>query len=272
MAGPAPWHRERDIPLPKFASVSQSELSIMNFLFRALCAVVPIAFGVVSMAYAGVQIVGTRVIYPAGEREVTVRVLNSGTSARLLQAWTDSGDGAETAETSKAPFLVTPPISRVEAGQGQALRLMFTGGDTLAQDRESVYWLNVVEIPPKPADASDRNYLQFAVRSRIKILYRPATLAGDPVASISLLGWRVANEAGRKVLECTNSTAYNVSFADVRLKGAPDRVDEVASGGMCPAKGRGTFVLHGGVDSGRLTYKAINDYGAFIEGEAAYTR
>jgi len=243
----------------------------MNILSRAMFSVL-LAAGGLSAAHAGIQIVGTRVVYPAGEREVTVRVINSGTSPRLLQVWTDSGNEKETAETSKAPFMVTPPISRVEVGQGQALRLMLTNPDAVPQDRESIYWLNVVEIPPKPEDATDKNYLQFAVRTRIKIFYRPNTLSGDPVTSISQVTWRMTNEGGHKVLECTNGTAYNVSFADVRLKGAPDTPNQVDSGGTCPAMGRGTFQLAGGSDAGRLTYKAINDYGAFIEGEAAYTQ
>jgi len=243
----------------------------MNSLSRAVLAVLLTA-GSLSAAHAAVQIVGTRVIYPAGEREVTVRVLNTGKSARLLQAWTDSGNDKETAETSKAPFMMTPPISRVEAGQGQSLRMMFTGGDSLPQDRESVYWLNVVEIPPKPEGTADKNYLQFAVRSRLKIFYRPKTLQGDPVASIGQVSWRLVNQGGHKSLECTNTTAYNVSFADVRLKGAPDSNTDITGGGLCPAKGSAAFPVEGGNDSGRMTYKAINDYGAFIEGEAAYTR
>lgn len=244
----------------------------MNIFHRVMCAMLLTAGGL-SAAHAGIQIVGTRVVYPANEREVTVRLINSGNSPRLLQAWTDSGDEKETAETSKAPFLVTPPISRVEPGKGQALRIMLTRGDNLPQDRESVFWLNVVEIPPKPegATAGDQNYLQFAVRTRIKIFYRPQNLQGDPVSSIGQIGWRMVRQGSEMALECTNNSAYNVSFADVRLKGAPDRTDDMTGGGMCPAKGRESFPVKGGADSGRLTYQAINDYGAFIEGEAAYT-
>ena len=244
----------------------------MNIFNRVMCAVLLTA-GSLSAAHAGIQIVGTRVVYPSNEREVTVRVINSGTSPRLLQVWTDSGDEKETAETSKAPFLVTPPISRVEPGKGQSLRLMFTGSGSLPQDRESVFWLNVVEVPPKPEGAAtaENNYLQFAVRTRIKIFYRPQSLQGDPVGAIDQIQWRLVRQGGDMALECTNSSAYNLSFADVRLKGAPDRTDDMTGGGMCPAKGRESFPVKGGADGGRLTYKAINDYGAFIEGEAAYT-
>jgi len=40
-----------------------------------------------SSAYAGVTINGTRVVYPAGQREVSLSMVNDGTEARLIQAW-----------------------------------------------------------------------------------------------------------------------------------------------------------------------------------------
>ena len=248
----------------------------MNIIARAKCvfALVTLAvLGAASPAHAGVQIVGTRVIYSAQEREVTVNVLNNGNSPRLLQVWADSGDPKETAETTKAPFLVTPPMSRIEPGKGQALRLMFTGAD-LPQDRESVFWLNVLEIPPAPkpgADGEARNFLQFAVRTRIKIFYRPKTLKGDPVGSMDMLTWRLVRNGASYALECTNATDYNVSFSDVRLKGAAASQGKVTGGGMCPAKGRQNFEVDG-QGNGTLVYSAINDFGGFVEREATYSR
>jgi chaperone protein EcpD len=250
----------------------------MNIIARATCvlAIVTMAvLGVVSPANASVQILGTRVIYPAGEREVTVQLMSNGNSPRLLQVWVDSGDPKETAETTKAPFLITPPMSRIEPGKGQALRLMFTGAD-LPQDRESVFWLNVLEIPPAPkADASGeaQNFLQFAVRTRIKIFYRPKTLKGDPMGSLDMLTWRLVRDGAKYALECSNPSDYNVSFSDVRLKGAAVPTDRVTGGGMCPAKGRESFAVEseGTTVNGALVYSAINDYGGFVEREATYS-
>ena len=114
-------------------------------------------------ALAGVVVNGTRVIYPAQAREVTVQVDNVGDSPALVQAWIDSGDANQTADTSDAPFVLTPPIARVEPGRSQALRVIFSGAQ-LPTDRESVFWLNVLDVPPSPdnADSGDQNYLQVA--------------------------------------------------------------------------------------------------------------
>lgn len=245
----------------------------MNTFSRTFFALALTLAGGLSSAHAGIQIVGTRVIYPAAEREVTVNVINNGTTPRLIQSWTDSGDPKETAETSKAPFLITPPMSRIDPGKGQALRLMFTGANNLPQDRESVFYLNVLEIPPKPKAADDgTNYLQFAVRTRIKVFYRPTTLTGGPDASVDQLAWHLVRQGQKLAVECSNGTAYNVSFTNVQLKGASEQAKVGDNGGMCPAKGSHTFPLEGGTDSGRLVFKYINDYGAVIEREVAYSR
>lgn len=242
----------------------------MNVSLRAMCAFVLLASAGVGSAHASVQIMGTRVIYPADEHEVTVNVLNNGSSPRLLQAWADKGDPKTAPEKADAPFLITPPMSRVEPGKAQALRLMFTGGE-VPSDRESVFWLNVLEVPPRPKEGDLENYLQFAVRTRIKIFYRPKGLMGDPMDAVAQLTWRLVRKGSDLSLECANPTAYNVSFADVQLKGVKVK-QTVSGGGMCPAKGRELFAVTGeGATSGKLAYKAINDFGGFVEGEAAYT-
>lgn len=224
----------------------------------------------ISGVHAQTQVHGTRIIYPADEREVTVAIDNVGKTPRLLQVWVDSGDDRSTADTAVAPFLLTPPMSRVEAGKGQSFRLMFTGGE-LPQDRESVFWFNVLEVPPKPEAKLEEsvNYLQFAVRTRLKIFYRPKGLAGDPLSALDTLAWRVVQEGGKLSLECTNPSPYNVSIANIQFKGAAPVKSSTPPGGMCPAKGSERIAVPGeGSSSGYVIYNAINDYGGFVEREA----
>lgn len=245
----------------------------MKVFSRALCATTLIAASL-GPAHAGITINGTRVVYPANQRGVSLSMVNDGKEARLIQAWVDSGDASERAETSKAPFLITPPMSRIDPGKGQTLRIMFTGTNDLPQDRETVYWLNVLEIPPKPQadDEAAENYLQLAVRSRIKLFYRPKGLQGSPDAAPDLVTWRLVSEGGSYAVECTNDTPFNVSFSDVAFKGAPPR-ESVNKGGMCPAKGKGTFPVAGTPDaSGKLVVTVINDYGGFNPRETSFTR
>ena len=58
-------------------------------------------------------------------------------------------DVHSTPESVDAPFLITPPLFRMDAQKEQSLRIVYTH-DQLPADRESLFWLNVLEVPPKP--------------------------------------------------------------------------------------------------------------------------
>ncbi len=77
------------------------------------------------------------------------------------------------------PFTATPPVSRVEPKRGQTVKVMYTGATALPKDRESVYWFNVLEVPPKPKDAeADKNLLQLAFSHTHQTLLSPEWVTG----------------------------------------------------------------------------------------------
>lgn len=124
--------------------------------------------------HASVVINATRVIYPSSSKFVNVQLVNRSTTTHLVQSWIDDGNPAAAPESIKVPFTLTPPVVKMAASEGQTLKITLRKGTPLAKDRETVYWLNVLDIPPVPENASGGdNYLQVAIRSRIKLLYRP---------------------------------------------------------------------------------------------------
>jgi|SRR5471030_2145405 len=68
-------------------------------------------------SWASIIITGTRVIYPSAEKEVTVKLNNVGVYPVLVQSWIDNGDVNAKPENISVPFILTPPINRVEQGQ-----------------------------------------------------------------------------------------------------------------------------------------------------------
>jgi chaperone protein EcpD len=219
-------------------------------------------------AAANVIINGTRVIYPGNEREVTVKLNNDGAAPALVQAWLDSGNPKVTPDKSDAPFVLTPPITRVEPQKGQTLRLMYTG-QPLPQERESVFWLNVLEVPPMPKGDAAKNYLQLAFRSRIKVFFRPSGLPGRADEAPGKLHWRVVPTAGGQglSLECDNPTPYHVSFSSVGVIVAGHSY-VFDKGGMVEPKAKATFPLAGldrapAADS-EVDFTSINDYGGNV--------
>lgn len=220
-----------------------------------------------SHTFAGVVITGTRVIYPADQKEVTVKLNNNGTQPALMQAWVDTGSVESTPTSSKAPFLLSPPVARIDPTKGQSLRVLFTGA-VLPQDKESVFWLNVLEIPPKPEAGADLNTLQMAFRSRIKLFYRPAGLAGTASEAIEQVQWQLvpASDGQGLALQAFNPSAFHVSLVELDLVAGSQRVrseDGMVAPGAVRQFPLPTLKTRPAAGT-QVEFNAINDYGALI--------
>ncbi|WP_071608950.1 molecular chaperone [Entomohabitans teleogrylli] len=203
---------------------------------------------------SAVIITGTRVIYPAAEKEVSVKMSNNGSGPVLIQSWIDNGDPKSSPETAKAPFYLTPPVNRVNAGRGQTLRIRYTG-DALPQDKESIFYLNVLEVPPKVKNDDKKNMLHMAFRSRLKLFFRPAGLtAKAAMAAPSQLVW---SQSGNRVT-ARNPTPFHVTVAYLTEDDKGE--NQVADGGMIKPGESLTFTLKKSVS--RYYPVIINDYGA----------
>ena len=218
-----------------------------------------------SQAKAGVVITGTRLVYPASQKEVTVKLNNNGARPVLVQSWVDDGDLQSSPTSSKAPFVLSPPVSRIDPNKGQSLRLMFTGA-TLPSGKESVFWLNVLEIPPKAEGPADLNVLQMAFRSRIKIFYRPEGLPGNPNDAPQQVQWKVVAADKGYALQAYNPTTFHVSMVELGLTAGSQRFDS-ENGMVGPGETR-TFALPGLKSlpgaAAQVEFNAINDYGALV--------
>ncbi len=71
-----------------------------------------------------------------------------------------------------------------------------SGINALPQDRESLFYLNVREIPPKP---DKPNVLQLAMQSRIKLFYRPAAIVPETPAQCGKTNWSFTSRASAGV-------------------------------------------------------------------------
>ncbi len=216
-------------------------------------------------AHASVVIAGTRVVFPAATGEVTIRLSNNGNHPALIEAWIDDGDPNSTPDTAKVPFLVTPPLVRMNAGKGQSLRIVYTG-QPLPADRESLFWLNVLEIPPKPTAkvGEEQNTLQFAIRSRLKLFFRPSGLTGDLATASQRIAWSVVPDGQGFALEARNDSPYYITFSKVSLTAAGQGYD-AGTGMVAPRSSLRLPLagLHRAVTAGaQIDYTVINDFGA----------
>ena len=230
--------------------------------FACTCVGALLSLGFAMQAAAGVSVGGTRVIYDATKREASVSIRNIGSSPYVVQTWIDSG--TERSVGDKTPLVVTPPLSRLDAGKENILRIVRAGGK-LPDDRESVLWLNVKEIPTK---IGEENVLQIALRTRIKIFYRPAampTFKGGSLAAPAALQWVLIPGVGGigKALKITNPTPYHITFSSLAVNGATKQEIDID---MVPPSGERIFPLTSvlGEFNGplKISFSTINDYGA----------
>ncbi|KUY85785.1 hypothetical protein WS50_27305 [Burkholderia territorii] len=246
----------------------------MKTLFGRACVIAAggaISFFLTNAATACVVIGATRLIYVQGESEVTVKISsNECDKPTLLQTWIDDGKASVApADVAPPPFTVTPPFARLDPNKAQTLRILYTG-DSLPGDKESVFWLNVVEVPPKPSgDEASINHLQLAFRTKIKLFYRPSGLVGNAADAPAKVQWRLMKEGNRYAVEAKNSTAFHVSISELSVT-RNGKDSHVADGGMIDPGSTKIFPLVGEISSGqpiRLHYRAINDFGGPTEGD-----
>ena len=222
-------------------------------------------------AYASIVIGGTRVVYNEGAREVSVQLDNNGDLPSLVQSWIDAGNLDSSPEDSDAPFVLTPPIARVNAHSGQALRIAFTGSaQPLPTDHETVFWLNVLDIPPEPtaAPSSNKNFIQLAFRSRIKLFYRPKGLSGAANDAPDAIQWRQGKtDKGAPAIVASNPTPYHVSMIAVNAVYGQKSTDLAPQGYMLAPGEQHAFELpkENGTAPATVTYSAINDFGGHIQ-------
>lgn len=170
-------------------------------------------------ARTGLSFSQLRIIYPAhASKGVSLNIHNTSDSAYLVQAWvrpvspaTGSVDLTWAGEP-KMPFIVTPPLSRLETHSEHVLRIRYTG-EALPKDRESIFFVSLRALPAQLA-TQGANHVVMTVVSNLKLFYRPTGLAEEAItnASRQLRFRREGNQ-----LIAINPTPYWLTFAALSL-------------------------------------------------------
>lgn len=178
-----------------------SALQVLQGIALILCS---------TIAAAEVTITGTRIIYPSTAKSISVQLNNVGTKPALIQTWIDDGDPKVIPDSSLIPFVLTPSLTRIEAKKGQKIRMIAKGMPVLPMDKESVFWLNILDIPPSAQESDGANKLRISIRSRIKVFYRPKDLKISQADAFKGITFKyIENE---KAVEISNPSPYFITF------------------------------------------------------------
>ncbi|WEF28338.1 molecular chaperone [Klebsiella aerogenes] len=219
--------------------------------------------------WAGLLASGTRVIYQEGASGQTLMLANTNPWPVIVQSWVDNGEGDP--QNSTAPFVILPAVLRLDASARQGIRIIYNHAP-LPKDRESVFWLNLYEIPPQTSGAASSSRMMLTMNTQMKLFYRPVALTTSPEESLPKLRFRLVNDDHQWFVECNNPTPFHVSFSSLALH-RDSRIREAESGmGMMvsPYAAIRLPLRGSGVPDALSTihYRYINDKGAIIDRDA----
>lgn len=127
-----------------------------------------------SYVNAAISLDRTRAIINGDDKSISLSISNENKNQPYLaQAWIEDRQGKKIS----SPLIVLPPVQRVEPGAKSQVKIQASPALTqLPQDRESLFYFNLREIPPR---SKTPNTLQIALQTRIKLFYRPKAIAMD---------------------------------------------------------------------------------------------
>jgi len=207
-------------------------------------------------AHAALTMSSTRVIQPSDKQSTSIVVANPSDRPYAAQAWinTEADD-----QITAVPLIASPALFRLDPSAEQTVQFNRLPND-LPQDRESVFYFNLQEIPQ--VDSGSNNTLTIALRTRIKIFYRPSQLKGRPQDHVRDLAWSVQMVDGKANLVVDNPSPYFYTFNQLNVRG-PKGSEKVNARKMAPPMGRQNYPLETlpGQDGLKVEFTTINDYG-----------
>lgn len=159
--------------------------------------------------HAAINLDRTRIVFPQSDKASSLKVDNQSKSLPYLAlSWIEDENGRK----EDSHFMALPPIQRIEPGASSQVRIVRQAGvSQLPGDRESLFYFNLREVPPKSSNASEeRSVMQVAMQSRIKLFWRPKAITKKAGEKSEM---RMEVTATAKGLTFHNPTPYYITLA-----------------------------------------------------------
>lgn len=213
--------------------------------------------GLITMqqAMGAIALDRTRVIFNGSEKSVSLNISNENQQLPYLaQGWLENAQGIKVT----SPLVILPPVQRVEPGAKSAIKVQaLPAVNMLPQDRESLFYFNLREIPPRSEKA---NVLQIALQTRIKLFYRPKGIIPSQADIASPWQEKLILKRQGESYQVLNPTPYYVTIVNAAASKNGSSVANfkpvmIEPLGSAPLTGSASALGHAPV----LTY--VNDYG-----------
>lgn len=122
--------------------------------------------------------------------------------------------------------------------------------------------MNIKSIPSS-ARNENTNTLQIAIKTRIKLIYRPTSITGKPEDVTTQLSWHA--QGNQLIVE--NPTPFYMNFQEIKLDGK--KVDKAT---YAAPKSETHFTTPGNNTAHSVSWKIINDYGGISQSYTAHIK
>ncbi|EQC1057383.1 MULTISPECIES: molecular chaperone [Providencia] len=214
----------------------------------------------------GISFYVLRVVYTEKDKNgVSLTAYNSTPEtylfqSRMLPVDLATGNPDMSAESgSRIPFVVTPPLSRLEANGELTLRIR-RNGEFLPKDRESVFFISMKAIPSQRSPEErepDSQHMVLTVVSNIKLFYRPEGLHRRAIVDTDVSSKLTFRQEGNQLI-AENPTSYWLTFS--RLKVGGKALDKTQLRLMVPPKGKQSYSLPAGTATS-VSWQLIDEDG-----------
>ncbi|HAI5421317.1 TPA: fimbrial chaperone [Escherichia coli] len=220
-----------------------------NFYKVALAALLSLSF--CSQSMAAFVLSGTRFVYEEGKKNLSFEVTNNADKTYGGQVWIEN-----TYQDNGVYMVPQPPFFKMSPKQKQIIRIMNTDTN-LPKDRESLFWLNVQEVPPKPeVKNGEGSVLAIAMNTRVKLIYRPASIKdGRKNAEKQLKLEQRGSDTWLK-----NPTPYYMAVVNMKHDGKDVALSDKVMKDIAQLKPFSEVNL-GKKVGGKVSVDAINDWG-----------
>ncbi|GJK50596.1 fimbrial protein StfD [Serratia marcescens] len=228
---------------------------MQTFSLKTTVALVLLGATVSQHAQAAIALDRTRVIFDGGQNSVSLNLSNQNKQLPYLaQGWLEDEQGNKI----QSPLVVLPPVQRIEPGKPSQIKIQaLPAAKQLPQDRETLYYFNLREIPPK---SNKPNTLQIALQTRIKLFYRPAAIV--PSRTDMATPWQeqlTLTRQGERY-QVNNPTPYYITIVDAGSKKGGEGVKGFEPFMISP-KSQASLTVGAAALGGSPVLTYINDYG-----------
>lgn len=206
-------------------------------------------------SHAAFVLNSTRYIFDEKKENISLQVDNESAQEYGGQIWIENQEQSD----KNVYFAPSPTFFKVTGQHKQVLRILKIN-DTLPKDKESLFWINVQEIPKAPKDGA--NALSIALHTQVKMIYRPDILKDKRENAEKNI--KLINDGSSTVL--FNDSPYYFAVINIKQNGKNVNLDEDIKNKIAVFSPFEKISLNKKL-TGNISFVAFDDYGVDREYE-----